>query len=47
MGYIRPEKNFTSEEELIKAIKTDIAFAEEQLQKPDMIAYKYNQFFKE
>lgn len=47
VGYIRPEKNFTSEEELIKAIKTDIAFAEEQLQKPDMIAYKYNQFFKE
>ncbi|PBC25938.1 Riboflavin kinase [Apis cerana cerana] len=47
VGYIRPEKNFTSKEELIKAIKTDIAFAEEQLQKPDMIAYKYDQFFKE
>lgn len=45
-GYIRPEKDFTSEEELIQAIKNDIAVAEEQLQKSDMIAYKNNPFLK-
>ncbi|CAL7943545.1 unnamed protein product [Xylocopa violacea] len=43
-GYIRPEKDFTSEEELIKAIKHDIEFAKEQLQQPNMIVYKDNQF---
>ncbi|KAF3426056.1 hypothetical protein E2986_08952 [Frieseomelitta varia] len=46
-GYIRPEKDFTSEEELIQAIKNDIAVAEEQLQKSDMMAYKDNPFLKE
>lgn len=44
-GYMRPEKDFTSEEELIKAINNDIAVAEKQLQQPDMIVYKDNQFF--
>ncbi|OAD62282.1 Riboflavin kinase, partial [Eufriesea mexicana] len=45
-GYIRPEKDFTSEEELIKAIKCDIAIGEEQLQQPNMIHYKDNVFLK-
>ncbi|XP_076753122.1 riboflavin kinase [Xylocopa sonorina] len=44
-GYIRPEKDFASEVELIKAIKHDIEFAKEQLQQPNMIVYKDNQFF--
>ncbi|XP_017882004.1 riboflavin kinase [Ceratina calcarata] len=39
-GFVRPEKDFTSEAELIKAIKSDIAFAEEHLIQPDMLAYK-------
>ena len=46
-GYVRPEKDFTSEEELIRAIKDDITIAEEQLQKSDMAVYKDNSFFKE
>ncbi|XP_050477366.1 riboflavin kinase [Bombus huntii] len=46
-GYVRPEKDFTSEEELIRAIKDDITIAKEQLQKPDMAVYKDNSFFKE
>ncbi|EFN83892.1 riboflavin kinase [Harpegnathos saltator] len=33
-GYIRPEKDFSSEEELIKEIKNDIAIAEKRLDEP-------------
>ncbi|XP_076247473.1 riboflavin kinase [Calliopsis andreniformis] len=44
VGYIRPERDFTSEEELIKAIKGDIAYAEQQLQQPDKNVYKDNKF---
>ncbi|CAK9806157.1 Riboflavin kinase [Anthophora plagiata] len=47
VDYIRPERDFTSEEELIRAIHDDIAFAEEQLQQSDKLAYKDDQFFTE
>lgn len=47
LGYIRPEQNFTSEEELIKAIKNDIAFAEQHLQQADLNAYKNHKYFTE
>lgn len=43
-GYIRPEKDFTSIDELIKAIKNDIEFADKELDKPDMMKYKYDDF---
>lgn len=46
-GYIRPEKDFTSEADLIKAINNDIAVAEQKLQQPDMNAYKSNKFLVE
>ncbi|XP_003706700.1 riboflavin kinase isoform X2 [Megachile rotundata] len=47
LGYIRPEQDFTSEGELIKAIKNDIAFAEQQLQQADLNAYKNDKYFTE
>ncbi|CAK9809059.1 Riboflavin kinase [Anthophora quadrimaculata] len=47
VDYIRPEKDFTSEEELMRAIHNDIAVAEEQLQQSNMLAYKDNKFFTE
>ena len=43
-GYIRTEQDFTSKEELIKAIRNDIAVAEERLQQPDVNVYKSNEF---
>ncbi|XP_031831091.1 riboflavin kinase [Nomia melanderi] len=46
-GYIRPEQDFTSEGELIKAINNDISVAEEQLQQPHINAYKEDKFLKE
>ncbi|XP_067208040.1 riboflavin kinase isoform X2 [Linepithema humile] len=33
-GYIRPERDFSSLEELIKEIKNDIAITEQQLEEP-------------
>ncbi|XP_076639154.1 riboflavin kinase [Colletes latitarsis] len=47
LDYIRPEKNFTSKEELIKAINNDIATADQLLQQPNMNAYKDNKFLVE
>ncbi|KOC65476.1 Riboflavin kinase [Habropoda laboriosa] len=47
MDYIRPEKDFTSVEELMKAIQNDIAVAKKQLQQSDKITYKDNAFFTE
>lgn len=46
-GYIRPERDFVSEEDLIKEIKNDIAIAEKELQKPELSAYKEDKFFTE
>ncbi|XP_053989902.1 riboflavin kinase-like [Hylaeus volcanicus] len=46
-GYIRPEKDFTSEVDLIKAINNDIAIAEEKLEQPDMNVYKSDKFLLE
>lgn len=46
-GYIRPEKDFTSTEELIKEIKNDIAIADKELQKPELSVYKNHTFFSE
>lgn len=40
VGFIRPEKNFTSLEELIKAIKGDIDFANEKLESGQMDQFK-------
>ncbi|XP_071943350.1 riboflavin kinase-like [Antedon mediterranea] len=47
LGYIREEKNFSSLDELIMAIKADIAEAENQLNKPDKLVHKENNFFKD
>ncbi|CAH1788203.1 unnamed protein product, partial [Owenia fusiformis] len=46
VGYIRPEKNFKSLDDLISAIKSDIDTAHEQLEKPEYQIYKDNEFFK-
>lgn len=43
-GYIRQEKDFTSADELIKEIKNDIAIAEKELDKPNMLKYKCDTF---
>lgn len=47
LGYIRSEQDFSSIEELIKAINNDISIAEKQLQQPHLNAYKDDKFFKE
>ncbi|XP_033124166.1 riboflavin kinase-like [Anneissia japonica] len=47
LGYIRPEKNFNSLDELVAAIKSDIAEAESQLDKADKIIHRENNYFKE
>lgn len=46
-GYIRPELDFSSVEELIKEIKNDIAVAERELEQPDISAYKNHKYFDE
>ncbi|XP_012274693.1 riboflavin kinase [Orussus abietinus] len=43
-GYIRPEKEFSSIDELIKEIHNDIKIADEKLNDPKMIAYRDNPF---
>ncbi|XP_043677146.1 riboflavin kinase [Vespula pensylvanica] len=43
-GYIRKEKDFASIDELIKEIKNDIMIAEKELDKPNMLNYKYDTF---
>ncbi|XP_068250971.1 riboflavin kinase isoform X2 [Palaemon carinicauda] len=47
LGYIRPEKNFSSLESLIEAIKNDIAEADKKLSLPESQAYKEHSFFVE
>ncbi|XP_032681930.1 riboflavin kinase [Odontomachus brunneus] len=44
VGYIRPEKDFSSEEELIKEIKNDIAIAEKRLEEPVVNKLKNHDF---
>ncbi|KAM0734613.1 Riboflavin kinase [Formica fusca] len=43
-GYLRPEKDFSSLEELIKEIKNDIAIAEQKLEEPVVNKLKNHNF---
>lgn len=43
-GYIRPERDFSSLEELIKEIKNDIAIAEQKLEEPIVNKLKNDDF---
>lgn len=43
-GYIRPEKDFSSLDELITEIKNDIAIAESQLEEPVINKLKNDDF---
>lgn len=45
LGFLRPEANFTTVEDLIAKIKGDIENAEKLLDEPEMAAYKTNRFF--
>lgn len=47
LGYLRPEKNFTSLNELIEAIKNDISQAKHQLEQAQYAQYKNHVFFTE
>ncbi|KAM8983687.1 riboflavin kinase-like [Ara ararauna] len=46
LGYIRSEKNFTSLEALISAIKEDIEEAKRQLDLPEHLKLKEDNFFR-
>ncbi|XP_078040484.1 riboflavin kinase isoform X1 [Augochlora pura] len=46
LGYIRPEQDFSSIEELIAAINNDISVADKQLEQPPSITYKNDKFLK-
>ncbi|XP_071451164.1 riboflavin kinase [Hetaerina americana] len=46
LGYIRPEKDFKSLDDLIAAIKSDIVFADEALEQNEMLQHKKDQFFQ-
>lgn len=45
LGYLRPETNFSSLDELIKAINNDILQSKEILDRPDLLKYKSHSFF--
>ncbi|XP_014275690.1 riboflavin kinase [Halyomorpha halys] len=45
LGYLRPEKNFSSVDELIAEIQQDIAVAEAELAKEEFAKYKDSDFF--
>jgi len=45
VGYLRPEKNFSSLDALITEIKNDILKAENLLEVPENLALKQNEFF--
>lgn len=45
VGYLRGEKNFSSLDELIEAIKQDIANANNSLESPDSQHHKTNEYF--
>lgn len=46
LGYIRPERNFSSLDELILAIENDMKFAEEKLELSEARSYLDHEFFK-
>ncbi|XP_019333636.1 riboflavin kinase isoform X1 [Alligator mississippiensis] len=46
IGYIRPEKNFDSLDELISEIQEDIAEAKRKLDLPEHLKLKEDNFFK-
>ncbi|XP_045596021.1 riboflavin kinase isoform X2 [Procambarus clarkii] len=45
LGYIRPEKNFSSLDELITAIRNDISESDKQLTLPENLHYRQHAFF--
>jgi riboflavin kinase len=45
LGYLRPERNFESLQDLIKAIENDIKQAEEKLSDPAVDKFKNDEFF--
>lgn len=45
LGFLRPEKNFNSLNELIIAIKSDIAQSNEKLDQAEFAMYKHDPFF--
>lgn len=45
-GYIRPEKNFDTLEELIACIHSDIDMAKNELEKAECAEHRQNEFFK-
>lgn len=45
LGYLRPEKNFSSVDDLIKAIKNDVTDAEDKLEEEEFAKYKTHPFF--
>ncbi|KAH8024299.1 hypothetical protein HPB51_022418 [Rhipicephalus microplus] len=47
LGFLRPEKNFSSLDELISAIKADIRNADENLDREEWQQYKSHKFFSE
>lgn len=46
LGYIRPEQSYDSLDALIAAIRSDIAFADESLDKPEHSKFLEHSFFK-
>lgn len=46
LGYIRPQQNYNTIEELIKAINSDIEYADKNLNDPDYDVFKNHTFFK-
>ncbi|ESO85091.1 hypothetical protein LOTGIDRAFT_168116 [Lottia gigantea] len=46
LGYIRNMKNFSSLEELIKAIESDISIAKDKLDEPENIMFRDHNFFE-
>ncbi|KAH7945641.1 hypothetical protein HPB49_013434 [Dermacentor silvarum] len=47
LGYLRPEKNFSSLDELVSAIKADIQNADESLNREEWRQFKGHRFFTE
>jgi len=47
LGYIRPEKSYNTLEDLIAAIKSDISFAEQELNRPEFSLFRTHSFFTE
>jgi riboflavin kinase len=45
LGFLRPEKNFSSLDDLIVAINEDISNAKQALDSNDSLKYKTDEFF--